>query len=145
MRPATSPSVPASAPAIVISALDRERLLPVLDQHDTPAAEALEAELLRATIVPHDQVPADVVTMHSDVVYEDVTTGQRRTVRVVLPREADARRGWISVLAPVGSALLGLRVGQDIEWPLPGGAHRIRVVELARGVHPAGEVSAESA
>jgi regulator of nucleoside diphosphate kinase len=120
------------APSLVISAADRDRLLPVIDQHDTPAAEALEAELLRATIVPPEEVPADVVTLHGDVVYEDLSTGQRRTVRVVLPREADPRRGWISVLAPVGSALLGLRVGQEIDWPLPGGARRIRVVELPR-------------
>ncbi len=120
------------APSLVISAADRDRLLPVIDQHDSPAAEALEAELLRATIVPPEEVPADVVTLHGDVVYEDLSTGQRRTVRVVLPREADPRRGWISVLAPVGSALLGLRVGQEIDWPLPGGARRIRVVELPR-------------
>jgi regulator of nucleoside diphosphate kinase len=120
------------APSLVISAADRDRLLPVIDQHDSPAAEALEAELLRATIVPPEEVPADVVTLHGDVVYEDLSTGQRRTVRVVLPREADPRRGWISVLAPVGSTLLGLRVGQEIDWPLPGGARRIRVVELPR-------------
>ena len=54
----------------------------------------------------------------------------RRTVRVVYPREADSTRGHISVLAPIGSALLGLRVGQSIEWDLPKGRKRVRVVEI---------------
>ena len=116
--------------AIVITDTDLQRLLPMLDQHDTPAAEALEWELNRATIVDHHEVPADVVTMNSDVVYEDVATKVRREVRVVFPKDADARRGWVSVLAPIGSALLGLRVGQEIEWPLPTGTKRIRVVEV---------------
>lgn len=115
---------------IIVTELDFERLMPVLDQDGTPAAEALEAELHRAIVVPQGQVPADVVTMNSDVVYEDCSTGARRTVRVVFPREADAARGRISVLAPIGSALLGLRIGQEIDWQLPAGPRRIRVVEI---------------
>ena len=115
---------------IIVTELDLERLLPVLEQDGTPAGEALEAELHRAIVVPQREVPADVVTMNSDVVYEDCSTGARRSVRVVFPREADAARGRISVLAPIGSALLGLRIGQEIDWQLPAGLRRIRVVEI---------------
>ena len=115
---------------IIITNTDLQRLLPVLDQHDTPASESLEMELHRAVIVDRHAVPADVVTMNSEVVYEDVETRARRTVKIVFPKDADAKAGRVSVLAPIGSALLGLRVGQDIEWPVPGGTKRVRVVEV---------------
>jgi regulator of nucleoside diphosphate kinase len=116
--------------ALVITAQDLQRLLPILEQDGTPSSELLDWELHRATVVPQQHVPADVVTMNSEVIYEDVATGVRRTVRVVYPKDADPQRGWISVLAPIGSALLGLRVGQGIEWRLPPGPRRIRVVAL---------------
>jgi regulator of nucleoside diphosphate kinase len=115
---------------IIITNTDLQRLLPVLDHHDTPASESLETELHRAVIVDQEAVPADVVTMNSEVVYEDCETLARRSVRVVYPKDADSGRGWVSVLAPIGSALLGLRVHQTIEWTVPGGRKRIRVVEL---------------
>jgi regulator of nucleoside diphosphate kinase len=116
---------------IIITRTDLERLMSVLDQNDTPAAESLEAELHRADVVESRSVPHDVVTMNSEVVYEDCATHARRRVRVVYPKDADATRGLVSVLAPVGSALLGLRVNQTIEWPVPSGPKRIRVVEVS--------------
>jgi regulator of nucleoside diphosphate kinase len=115
---------------IIITDTDLQRLLPVVEQHDTHASEALSTELHRALIVGQREVPADVVTMHSEVVYEDCDTFARRRVRVVYPHQADATRGRISVLAPIGSALLGLRVGQSIIWPVPTGPKRIRVVDI---------------
>lgn len=113
--------------SITITDTDLQRLLPVLDLH---GGSALETELHRASVVAQQSVPADVVTMNSEVVYEDCSTFATRTVRVVYPKDADASRGRISVLAPIGSALLGLRVGQSIEWPVPTGTKRIRVVEI---------------
>ena len=115
---------------IIITNIDLERLQPVIEQHDTPASNDLEDELARAVVVDQRAVPGDVVTMNSDVVYEDLDTGVRRRVRVVYPKDADARRGFVSVLAPIGSALLGLRVGQTIEWAVPHGVRRVRVVEI---------------
>jgi regulator of nucleoside diphosphate kinase len=115
---------------ITITDIDLQRLLPVLEHHDGAAAESLEAELLRASIVEQRAVTADIVTMNSEVVYEDCTTLVKRVVRVVYPKDADASRGRVSVLAPIGAALLGLRVGQAIEWPVPSGTKRIRVVEI---------------
>lgn len=116
---------------IIITNIDLQRLLPVLDVHDTAASEMLETELHRATIVDQRAIPADVVTMNSEVTYEDCTTSARRTVRIVYPKDANVVHGRVSVLAPIGSALLGLRVGQTIDWALPSGAKRIRVLEIA--------------
>ena len=115
---------------IVITDHDFQRLLPILEQSDTPASELLDGELHRATIVEQRTVSPDVVTMNSEVVYEDFATGLRRTVRLVYPKDADASRGWVSVLAPIGSALLGLQVGQAIEWQLPSGRKEVFVVEI---------------
>jgi regulator of nucleoside diphosphate kinase len=115
---------------LTITDVDLQRLQAVLDQHDTPASESLATELHRASIVAQRAVPADVVTMNSEVVYEDCDTLAKRAVRVVYPKDADASHGRVSVLAPIGSALLGLRVGQTIAWPVPSGTKRIRVVEI---------------
>src|SRR5690606_34400563 len=84
----------------------------------------------RARVVPQDQIEGDIVTMNSEVVYEDLTTGVQRTVRLVYPEDADIERGWVSVLAPLGSALLGMRVGQEIAWKMPSGTRRVRVVSV---------------
>jgi len=91
----------------------------------------LAPELDRADIVPFHAVPPNVVTMNSRVVFKDETTGEFRTVTIVYPQDADPSDGRISVMAPVGSALLGLSVGQSIEWCFPDGRPRtLRVVEL---------------
>jgi regulator of nucleoside diphosphate kinase len=115
---------------IIVTDTDLERLMSVVDQNDTSASAALEAELQRATVVKPAVVPPDVVTMDSELVYEDIDTHTRRQVRLVYPKDADASHGRVSVLAPIGSALLGLRVGQSIEWVVPNGRKRIRVVEI---------------
>ncbi|MDB4962845.1 MAG: rnk [Myxococcales bacterium] len=125
---------------LIITDEDLRRLLPVLNTYDSPASEQLEGELQRATVVEQRSAPPDVVTMNSEVVYEDHTSGTRRTVRVVYPRDADASRGWISVLAPIGSALLGLRVGPSIAWQLPSGPRRISVIELRYQPEASGEL-----
>jgi len=94
--------------------------------------QALEHELGRAIVVSDEAVPGDVVTMNSRVLYVDETTGERRFVTIVFPDEADAGAGRISVLAPVGSALLGLSIGQAIEWPFPDGTtRRLRVEDVS--------------
>jgi regulator of nucleoside diphosphate kinase len=91
----------------------------------------LELELDRAQVLPREDMPANVVTMGSKVVFEDVDTGSRRTAVLVYPEEADVARSRISVLAPVGTALLGLAVGESISWPVPNGrARTLRVVSI---------------
>lgn len=115
---------PLDTAAIHVSEHDLARLHAVIEHYgagrDAAAADQLAAELDRAVVVPAGAVPPDLVTMHSRVVFED-ETGKRREVELVFPWEADPSRGRVSVLAPVGSALLGLSAGQTIDWPLPGG------------------------
>jgi regulator of nucleoside diphosphate kinase len=94
-------------------------------------SDPLREELARAVVVPSDKVPADVATLHSRLRYLDERTGERREVEIVLPEEADPARGKVSVLAPVGAALLGLSVGQSIEWEFPRGeTRRLRLEAL---------------
>lgn len=91
----------------------------------------LAEELDRATVIPMERVLNGVVTMHSRLVYLDEKTGERREVELVYPEEANTRAGKISVLAPVGSALLGLSVGQFIDWEFPAGeVRRLRVERI---------------
>jgi regulator of nucleoside diphosphate kinase len=91
----------------------------------------LAKELERTIVVPVDILPWSVVTMHSRVRYLDETTGVRREIQIVYPEQADYAEGKISVLAPVGAALLGLSVGLMIVWKFPDGRlHRLHVEGL---------------
>ncbi|NZA26696.1 nucleoside diphosphate kinase regulator [Luteimonas sp. SJ-92] len=122
-------------PAIVVSDVDAARLDALLESEAWrrhPAAAALQAELARAEVRPAAAVPSDVVGMHSTVDCEDVHSGTRHRLVLVYPGEADVASGRVSVLAPVGSALLGLAVGQHIDWDAPGGRKlRLRVTAVA--------------
>jgi regulator of nucleoside diphosphate kinase len=122
--------------SITITDLDLARLGTLKD------APNLAPELDRADIVPFGAVPPDVVTMNSRVAFADETTGEFRVVTIVYPDEADPAEGKISVMAPVGSALLGLSVGQSIEWCFPDGRPRtLRVVELLYQPEAAGNAN----
>src|SRR5262249_46676042 len=115
-------------------------LLELIEAYPRKRFEKLETELLRANVVPRDKVPQDLVTMNSRVVFENMTTGEQREVTLVYPGMADIDAGRISVLVPVGTALLGLRVGQSIEWDLPSGEkQRYRIVDVPYQPEAAGE------
>ncbi len=129
---------------IYVTQPDIERLTQLLDapgdRRESAERRALRAELHNAQVVEPSEIPPDVVTMNSDVQFEDVDTGDRLQARLVYPAEADVERGRISVLAPVGAALLGLAVGGDIRWPLPaGGARHLRVVAVTYQPEAAGD------
>ncbi len=97
--------------------------------------ELLGDELGRAIVVPTDQVPTNVVTMGSRVIYMDESNGAKREIQLSFPEEADINYGKISVLSPVGTALLGLREGQVIDWPFPNGKlRRLKVVTVVQQV-----------
>jgi len=121
-----------SSPPIVVASEDREQLLGLVAQKTTPVAEQLDTELTRAVIVPWREVPADVIVMNAELEYEDTASGVRRRVQLVYPQDADVGSGKVSVLAPLGCALLGLRVGQEIDWRMPGGERRLRVITVTR-------------
>ena len=112
-----------TAPSIILTRLDVQRLEQLIDRlgDETPGVEALQAELDRAETVGHDEVSGDVVTMNSRVHCREESSGKERHLTLVYPKDANADEGKISILAPVGSALLGLQVGQHIDWPAPGG------------------------
>lgn len=97
-------------------------------------ADILNEELDRAIVVPDERLSKDVVTMNARVVYTDHVIGEPREVELVYPHEADATLGKISVLAPVGMALIGLETGQAIDWMFPdGNIHRLSVLQVT---HP---------
>jgi len=130
-RPAARALGSDGPPRPTVSAADVELLRAFIDAaygRDRTAVEALEAELHRAEVVPREALPPSVVRVGSQVVYVDDGTGERRAVTLVLPPDADAARGRVSVLAPIGAALIGLSVGDAIDWPLPNGrSRRLRV------------------
>jgi len=133
----TTPSTTGLPPSIVVSRRDASRLEALLDapqwQNDA-TAQALLGELVRAQIVDDADMPAGVVGMHSRVECVDDNSGERHSLTLVFPHEADAGAGRISILAPVGSALLGLAIDQSIDWTTPQGRPlRLRVTD----VHPA--------
>ncbi|MCF7222640.1 nucleoside diphosphate kinase regulator [Marilutibacter chinensis] len=130
-------------PPIVISELDAERIETLLE---TPLAgsldtRALEAELDRAERVAPTAMPPDVVSMNSVARVRDETSGAVREIALVYPRDADGDPGRVSILAPIGTALLGLRVGSTIRWPLPGGrSTRLTVEAISYQPEAAGDL-----
>lgn len=121
-----------AVPNIVISSLDLQRLEALLaTQPASDAIDALQEELDRADIREPQAIPPTVVTMNSVVVFEIEQTGERFELALRYPRDA-GQPGTLSILAPLGSALLGLNIGQSIAWPLPGGKEQsVRVVDIA--------------
>jgi regulator of nucleoside diphosphate kinase len=118
----------------MLGATDHSRLMALVAKSETAASTLLYDEVDSATVVADDDVPGDVVTMGSIVTFRDIDTGRESTVTLAYPAEADASRGRISILAPVGAALIGLRVGERIAWPVPNGKDRhLEVVRVAGG------------
>ena len=121
---------------IYITELDYNRLNGLIDRTrerngaDREYLNKLEAELDRAEIVDRNHIPADVITMRSKVRLKDLVSGESNTYSLVFPTEADFAEGKISVLAPIGTAILGYKRGDTIEWPVPSGLRRLKVEEV---------------
>jgi len=92
----------------------------------------LRSELERAAVLAADELPAGVVTIDSLVRVVDLDSGQRSVLTLVLPQEADVAERRISVLAPIGTALLGFRAGDDVEWVMPGGTRRLHIEHVVQ-------------
>jgi regulator of nucleoside diphosphate kinase len=91
--------------------------------------DMLEQELDRAEVVEPEAIPRDVVTMNSEVQLRDLDSGETRVYRLIFPTQTRTANS-ISVLAPVGTAMLGYRVGDVIEWPVPKGIRRLKVMDV---------------
>lgn len=133
-----------SARRIVLTEQDLARLRGLVAQHATgknaKESEALEAELDRAEVVAPTDIPPDVVTMNSRVRFVDESTGEEHEATLVYPSDANVNEWRISVLAPIGAALLGLSIGQFIDWPMPDRAtKRLRVISVLYQPEAAGE------
>ncbi|MDR9440644.1 MAG: nucleoside diphosphate kinase regulator [Halomonas sp.] len=109
---------------IIIYRLDAERLQRLIDEaddNDLAVARSLEEELARGEVVDPEQIPGDVVSMCSQVQFTDLDRDRQIIRALVYPHALATTEDGISGMAPVGAALIGLRIGDTINWPLPGG------------------------
>jgi regulator of nucleoside diphosphate kinase len=137
-----------SEQSIMVTSLDARRLQNLLARQsdasirDETHLQQLQGELERAAVFQWDETPKDVVTMHSEVRVFDLESGERNTYTLVFPAEADIAAKRISVLAPLGTALLGFREGDVVEWIMPGGERRLRIERVRQPERPAAEIRA---
>lgn len=118
---------------IYITASDRQRLIDLImdaqsgEYRGSIYLDKLRGELDRAQIVQPRDVPADVITMNSKVALVDMYTQEEEIYTLVYPENANTTEGRISILAPVGTAMLGYSVGDIFEWEVPAGKRRLKV------------------
>ena len=130
---------------IYITEFDMKRLRELiaeakrLDRRGNDYLESLEAELSRGKVVAPTDVPPDVVTMNSRVHLVDLDTEEEMVYTLVFPHEADITQSKISVLAPIGTAILGYRVGDTLTWQVPDGIRRLRVKQILYQPEAAGD------
>ena len=134
-----------SSRAIQITEFDLDRLQKLVEEASRSDLRGrdylarLQAELERAQVVRPEAVSEAVVTMNSTVVVLDVNTQQEETYTLVFPEDADANRGRISILAPVGMAMMGYQVGDTFDSPVPDGLRRLQVKEILYQPEAAGD------
>lgn len=121
-------------PPISVTTADFDRLR-TLSQASSHAGEFLAREIDRARLIEPEAATADLVTMNTRVRYRDDVTGQERTVVLVYPADSDISAGRVSVLTPIGAALIGLSTGQSIEWESPtGGVRSLTVLQVGNAL-----------
>lgn len=130
---------------IQISEFDLNRLRKLIDdarftnQRGSEYLVRLQAELERAQVVPPQDVAHTVITMNSTMVLLDLETQEEETYTLVFPENADIERGKISIVAPIGTAVLGYAVGDIFEWEVPAGTRRLQVQEIIYQPEAAGD------
>lgn len=117
---------------IYITDADKRRLEPLIEalKKSRDDLRGLQSELEHARVVAPQEVPPDVITMNSKARLRDLETNEEVVYTLVFPDQANIENGRISVVAPVGTAMLGHRVGDEFEWQVPAGAVRLRVEEV---------------
>ena len=109
--------------SIIITKYDKERLKSLIN-------DELRKEINRAKVVDPEDIPNDVITMNSKFILKDLDSGEEMIYTLVFPEDADINKNKISIYAPMGIAVIGYRIGDIIEWPVPGGKLRIKVLEI---------------
>ena len=131
---------------IFITDRDYQRLIDMIaierttTNKDQAYLQSLEQELARATLVPPDKIPRDVITMHSKTRVQDLDSREEMTYTLTFPDEADAATNKISILAPIGTALIGLKTGDTITWKVPAGTRRLNVIKIMYQPEAAGKL-----
>ncbi len=130
---------------IHITKYDMDRLLDLIEgMRSTPKAaklnlDLLEKEINEGILVDPENVPEDVITMNSKANVTDIDSGEKMTYMLVFPSEANISKNKISILAPLGMALLGYRKGDIIEWAVPSGIRKLKVEEIVYQPEAAGD------
>ncbi len=109
-------------PPLLINRLDADRLQRLIDNatdKDQRVAELLQDELSRGEVVDPEDIPDNVVSMNSQIQFTDLTRNQQMVRTLVYPHSLSTTKDAISIMAPIGASLLGLKVGDTIDWPLP--------------------------
>ena len=120
----------------LVDLIEGLRLSPKANQANL---DLLERELYRGVLVDPQNIPQDVITMNSKVSVTDTTSGEKMTYTLVFPSAANITDNKLSILAPLGMALLGYRVGDIIEWAVPSGVRKLRVDEIVYQPEAAGD------
>lgn len=124
---------------------DMERLRALIEigsGTDARYLASLEDELEHARVVSPNRVPQNVITMNSTVRLKDLDTGEERIYTLVFPGDTKRFQGTVSILAPIGTALIGYREGDVIEWDVPAGTRRLEVLEVMYQPERAGDHAA---
>jgi regulator of nucleoside diphosphate kinase len=134
----------ASERTIRISEYDLDRLQTLIDNaspqsRDQAHVQELEQELERGIVMAPKDIPGDVITMNSKVLLRDMESGETVEYTLVFPHHADIQQRKISILAPIGTAMIGYRVGDVIEWKVPAGMKRLKVEKILYQPEAAGD------
>ena len=101
--------------------------------------EKLLSELIKAEIVPSEKIDKDVVTMNSEVKLFFENTQKEQSFKIVYPQDANLKENKISIFSPIATALIGYKIGDEIEWIVPGGITKIKIVDLIYQPEAAGD------
>ena len=130
---------------IYITNQDQQRLTDMLEEalarnsRDSGFLKELARELALAQAVNPKDVPADVVTMNSRVVLQDVESGEHMEYTLVFPEKADIENGRLSVVSPIGTAILGYAKGDILSWQTPGGPRKLKILDIPYQPEAAGD------
>jgi len=125
-----------NTPTIYITEPDREKLKDLIrkayytEYRGSDYLKSLAGEIDKAKVVDPHKIPPDVITLNSTAQLIDLETNDEMTYTLVFPDDADVAQGKISILAPIGTAMLGYRVGDIFEWETPGGIRKIKVLKI---------------